>query len=159
MVVAPFIYFGSWLLYRLAKMHWRIDIASYLIGIFAVSGLFSILIDIFGLRSLDTYQYVVSVPATLAYCVLLTLCIQPFAKYSNLRVRLIRPVSNPVLLKALSVIFFLFFLINFAASFSDIIEVVTSDDLNRVRVDHKLREGDWMNILPPPYDSRSYCWG
>ena len=40
MVAVPFIYFGSWLLYRLSKNHWHFDIASYIISIFAVSGLF-----------------------------------------------------------------------------------------------------------------------
>ena len=64
---------------------------------------------------------------------------------------MLRPVSNPGLLKVLSIVFFVFFIINFAASFSEIVDVVTSEDLNRVWIDHKMIEdSSWLNILPPP---------
>lgn len=151
MIGVPFIYFGLLLIYQLRKNKWKIDIASYILIIYCISGFFSILIDVFELRSLDTINYKISYWATFCYCGLLTLCIWPFMKYSNLRIKKILPIKNSIILKIIGWIFLFYFILNFLLSFSDLIKVITSDDLKAIRGEHYkgYDTGTWLSKLSP----------
>ena len=152
MIALPFIYFGLLLVNQLRKNKWQVDIASYILAIYAVSGFFSILIDVFNLRSLDTIHYSISLYSSLCYCGLLTLCVWPFMRYSNLQIKKIKPIKNPGFIKIVVTALAVFFIINLVFSFQNIIEVVTSDDLNRIRKDHKDYEDEsWISSLPFPF--------
>ncbi len=150
MVSVPFFYFTFLFLYQLRRNKGQIDISCYILGIFAVSAFFSILIDAFNLRSIDTYSYKISFTATISYCALITLCTIPFMLYSNLKIRHIEPVKNSGLLKSIAVIFFLFSLINFVFSIDNIVNVITSDDMSQIRSDHYAGydEETWISKLP-----------
>ena len=103
MTYIPLVYFGclSVFIYQRNK---QIDIAFISSLIFAVSGLFSVLIDINGYRSYDTSNYDISVVPAALYCILLTLCILPLAKCSNFNRIQIKPARNVKLIKLLSVV-------------------------------------------------------
>ena len=151
MVAVPFIYFSALLFYQLKKNKWRLDIACFILVIYAVSGFFSILIDIFDLRYEDQRNYIITPWATMAYCCLLTLCVLPFMKYSNILIKEIRPIRGTKMLKVLAWIFFLYFFINFVFSFGDILSVATADDLSQVRGDHYKGDdatSNWWSSFP-----------
>lgn len=150
MVAIPFIYFLALLLHHLRKNKWRIDIASFILVLFAFSGFFSILIDVFELRSFDTQSYKISFTATFVYCGLITLCTIPFMTYSNLKITRIEPIRNSGILKFFAIIFFLYFFINFYFSFDNIVRVVTAEDMVDIRADHYrgFDEETWLSKLP-----------
>lgn len=153
MIVVPFIYFGFLLLYRLKKNNWHIDIASFILIIFTVSSFFSILIDVFNLRSIDTSHYKISVFACISYISLITLCIFPFMHSSNLKVREIQPISNEmgIILKIAAWIFFLYLFFNLIMSWESLVAVITSDDIERIRKLHgtEMADESWMASLTP----------
>lgn len=150
MITIPFIYFTLLLLRQLHKNKWHFDVACFILSIFALSGFFSILIDIFDIRSIDTSTYKISPMATFTYCGLITLCTWPFMSNSNLKIRKLEPIKNDVLLKAFAIAFFLFFLINFVFSLDNIMAVITSDDMIQIRADHYAGydKETWMSKLP-----------
>ena len=150
MVAVPFVYFSILLLYHLRKTKWHFDIASFILALYALSAFFSILIDFFDLRSLDTSAYRISFTATFVYCGLITLCTMPFLNNSNLRILKIEPIQKSGVLKFFAVVAFLFVFINFYFSFDNIVRVVTSADMVDVRSDYYLGEeaDTWMSKLP-----------
>lgn len=150
MITVPFIYFSLLLIYQLRKSNWRIDIASFILAIYAFSAFFSILIDVFDLRSIDTANYKISATATFAYCGLLTMCIWPFMIYSNIKINAIEPIRYSRLLKFLGIVFFVYFLINFVLSFENVVNVATSDDMIQIRKQHYADQENetWMSKLP-----------
>lgn len=145
MVAIPFVYFTLLFLYQLKKNHWRIDIASYILCIYAISGFFTILIDVFNLRSPDTLSYTISPIACISYCGLITLCIWPFMSYSNLLFAGIKPTRKTKWLKYTAWIFALYFLFNLYMSW-DSLSYVLSTDLGQVRNAHYkgMGEESWM---------------
>lgn len=96
MVTVPFIYFTILLLLVYRRNGRRFDLVCYIISIFAVSAFFSILLDAFELRSIDTLNYKISGEATFAYCGLITMCLWPFIRYSNLSIKQIKPLMGGV---------------------------------------------------------------
>jgi len=85
MIAVPFIYFSIISLVLYFRKGKRIDFSVIISAMFAVSGFFSILIDVFGLRNSDTANYSISFLASFSYCALITLCLLPFIRYSNLK--------------------------------------------------------------------------
>ena len=152
MIVVPFIYFGFLLFYQLKKNNWRFDIASFILIIFTVSSFFSILIDVFNLRSIDTSHYKISVFACISYISLITLCVYPFMRNSNLKIRKIQPISNGmvIILKIFAWIFFLYFFLNLFMSWESLVTVVMSDDIEQIRKQHgtEMADESWMASLP-----------
>lgn len=108
MVSIPFIYFTLLFIYHMRKTRWQFDIASFILAIYALSAFFSILIDMFDLRSIDTYAYKISFSATFAYCGLISLCTYPFMSYSNFKIKRIEPIRNNGVLKFFAIVFFYF---------------------------------------------------
>lgn len=125
MVAIPFIYFTILFLWHFFKRNRRLDIASYILIIYASSAFFSILVDRYGYSFYPYYR--VSFEATLAYCVLLTISILPFLNYSNLYIQHIRPIPNGNVLKYASICVFSYFIVYVYMSANDVYNVLTGD--------------------------------
>lgn len=150
MIAVPFVYFSILLFYQLHKNKWHIDIACFILIIYAVSAFFSILVDIFDLRLMDSRSYKISPLASFTYCGLLTMCIWPFMVFSNLNIKKIIPIQKSRVLKFLAWLFFVYFIINFLLSFNNIINVLTSDNMGQIRSSYILGEETetWLSKLP-----------
>lgn len=150
MIAVPFIYFGMFLLVHLRKNKWQFDIASLILAIYAFSGFCSIFVDVLDLRSPQTSKYAISFSATFAYCSLITLCVWPFAKYSNLLIQSIRPIKNSRILKLISVVFFAYFVLNLYMSFEAIQTALILDNMEQIRNAHYqgTTEESWVAKFP-----------
>lgn len=127
MIAIPFVYFTflSFLFYR--KKGHKIDFSVIITAMYAVSGLFSILIDVFGLRNDDTLHYNISFIAAFSYCALLTLCILPFSHNSNLRIITPKPLRYSVVLKFLAILSVIWFIWTVFVSRDLFIRMLVSD--------------------------------
>lgn len=127
MIAIPFVYFTflSFIFYR--KQGHKIDLSVVITAMFAVSGLFSILIDVFGLRNRDTLHYHISLEAAFAYCALLTLCVLPFALNSHLRMSIPKPSRNPVIIKLFAFLSMLWLVLIVVFSSGAFLQMLTSD--------------------------------
>lgn len=146
----PLIYFGclSLILYRRNK---QFDIATIISLMFAVSGIFTILIDINGYRSNETIGYHISaIPATL-YCILVTLCILPLSRCNIFNRINLAPIGNVKLLKFISVVALIWFLLTvyFARS---TFQFILASDMADIRTDlyRGIQLESWMASLPAP---------
>lgn len=151
MTYIPLVYFGC-LSFILYQRHKQIDIATIVSLIFAVSGLFSVLIDINGYRSYDTYDYEISIVPAALYCILLSLCILPLAKCDIINRIQIKPVSNVKLLKLLSVVSIIWFLLTVYFSWDRFLFILMSGDMAEIRSNlyKGITEDSWMLSLPGP---------
>lgn len=151
MTFIPLVYFGC-LSFFLYKRHKQIDIAIIVSLVFAVSGLFSVLIDINGYRSYDTYNYDISIVPAALYCILLTLCILPLAKCNIINGIQIEPVRNVKLIKLLSVVSIIWFLLTVFFSWDRFLFILMSGDMAEIRGDlyKGITEDSWMLSLPGP---------
>lgn len=151
MTYIPLVYFGC-LFVLMYQRHKQIDIASIVSLIFAVSGLFSVLIDINRYRSYDTYNYEISIVPAALYCILLTLCIFPLSK-CNISSRIqIEPVRNVKLIKLLSVVSIIWFLLTVFFSWDRFLFILMSGDMAEIRGDlyKGIAEDSWMLSLSGP---------
>lgn len=151
MTYIPLVYFGC-LFVLMYQRHKQIDIASIVSLIFAVSGLFSVLIDINRYRSNDTYNYEISIVPAALYCILLTLCIFPLSK-CNISSRIqIEPVRNVKLIKLLSVVSIIWFLLTVFFSWDRFLFILMSGDMAEIRGDlyKGIAEDSWMLSLSGP---------
>lgn len=149
MVLVPFIYFTSLILYLYNKNGKKYDIACYIFSIFAVSAFFSILMVHLDMEPSVFGSYKVGIFSTITYCALITFCTYPFIKYSSLNIIDIKPLRNVKLLKVMAVFFFLFFLIDTAMNFK-ILYRVLSGDFGEIRAmyykgDNEVR---WVESYP-----------
>lgn len=110
MTFIPLVYFSSLSLF-LYKRHKQIDMATIISVVFAISGLFSVLIDLNGLRSFETKSYEISVVPAVLYCVLLTSCIIPISNCCISNKVQIVPIKNIALIKILAIIALIWFLL------------------------------------------------
>ena len=151
MTFIPLVYFGC-LSFFLYKRHNQIDIAIIVSLVFAVSGLFSVLIDINGYRSYDTYNYEISIVPAALYCILLTLCILPLAKCNIINRIQIEPVRNVKLIKLLSVVSIIWFLLTVFFSWDRFLFILMSGDMGEIRSDlyKGIAEDSWVASLPGP---------
>ena len=151
MIYIPAIYFSflSLLLYRRNK---NLDIATFISITFAISGFFSILVDVFELRYGDTVDYQITPIAAAFYCGLLTMCIIPFAVNSNVKIAQIRPIRNVRVLKGIAWMSLVWFLASLLFGWDSVIRVLTGDmNEMRVAVSQETAESyDWMLRLPTP---------
>ena len=151
MTFIPLVYFGC-LSFFLYKRHKQIDIAIIVSLVFAVSGLFSVLIDINGYRSYDTCNYEISLLPAVLYCILLTLCILPLAKCNIINKIQIEPVRNVKLIKLLSVVSIIWFLLTVFFSWDRFLFILMSGDMGEIRSDlyKGIAEDSWVASLPGP---------
>lgn len=151
MTYVPLVYFGC-LSIIMYQRHKQLDIATTVSLIFAVSGLFSVLIDINGYRSYDTYKYEISIVPAALYCILLTLCILPLAKCDIFSRIQIESVRNVKLIKLLSVVSIIWFVLTVYFSWDRFLFILMSGDMAEIRNDlYKGIAGDsWMLSLPGP---------
>lgn len=148
MVAVPFIYFILLLFFHLRKTQWKFDIACLILVVYAVSAFFSIFVEALNLRSPITYR--VSFVATIMYCVLLTICLLPFLRYSETQIRSIQPLKKTGLLKFFSVVLFLYFIINLYMSMDAIVESLIMENMASLRNEHYAGTSEltWMGRLP-----------
>lgn len=127
MIIVPFLYFSllSFFLYR--KKGKKIDLSVIITAMFAVSGFFSILIDMFELRNPDAIRYKISVGATVSYCLLLSLCIFPIAKYSHLSFSKLKPVPNGDVLRVLAFVSIIWLIVTIVFGWSSFMRLLNSD--------------------------------
>ena len=151
MTYIPFVYFGCLSIF-LYQRHKQIDIATIVSLIFAVSGLFGVLIDINGYRYSDTYNYEISIVPAALYCILLTLCILPLSKCNIFNRIQIEPVRNIKLIKLFSVVSIIWFLLTVFFSWDSFLFILMSGDMAEIRNDlyKGITEDSWMLSLPGP---------
>lgn len=148
MIIIPFIYF-SFLSLILYRRHHRFDIATIISVMYAVCGAFSIMVDMFNLRSLDVQNYTISPTASFFYCGMITINLLPFIKYSNINIERLCKVRQEQLLKILAYASFAWFLFMAILSFSDFLGVLTGDigEL-RAEIYRDERSVDYISYLP-----------
>lgn len=150
MIGLPFIYFSLLTLFLFSKKR-KIDFATILSGIFAISGLFSILLDTFNLLTNATSNYSISLFAGSFYCVLLTLGIIPFAINSNVSIKKISPVRYPSLLKIIAWIAFIRLIALIVLSFDEFLFILTGDFAEmRTELYKDEFDIDYLASLPAP---------
>lgn len=156
MVAVPFIYFLFLLIYVLKKKK-RFDISAYLISIYLISAFFSILIDVFDYRSLDTSNYQISVLPTIMYCTLLTMVFYPFIKMKRINMDMYYN-KEPKLFNFISYFYIVIFLLFLFFSL-DIIKMIFIDgDFAALRRMISLGEGDELSIFSRVNSSFKYIF-
>lgn len=126
MIAVPFVYFSflALFLYRKKKV---LDIAAFIIGIYAAASFFAIIRELYGIRSLGVETYQITPFASLCYCGLLTFCILPFITYSNSLIHVIKPVKREWALKIYAVLAAVRFLAVIILTKDSFIGVITGD--------------------------------
>lgn len=150
MVIVPFVYFSFLIYFLLKRNRGKFDIACYILSVFAVSGLFSMLMVYLDMEPREFGSYQVSFVATFFYCGLITLCTYPFIKYSNLKIGTIRPVKNVQLLKILAIVFFVFFVFDTLMNFRILYNILTGD-FGEYRVQHYKGDDEVTWVASYPY--------
>lgn len=146
MIAVPFIYFSSIAIWQFFRNRKRIDIGVLIASIYAVSGFFSILAQEYNLLY---YNYKVSFMATIVYCLLLTINLYPFIKYSHIGISNFKPLNNPKPLKILAWVAIIWFVVCIIFSFNHLLRVITGD-MNEMRAAIYAGHGEtsWMIRLP-----------
>ena len=150
MIAVPFIYFTLLSIYIYRRNH-EIDLAFLTSLVYAISGFFAILIDIFDLRSSDVAIYDISLEATVAYCGLLTMCMLPIIYHSHFRITDIHPISNERLLRFLAWLTFIWFAFTTMMGWQNMMNVLTGDMAQyRADINDGWGQESWMTSLPTP---------
>lgn len=148
MIAIPFVYFSFLSIILYLKKGKKFDFSVVITTMFAISGFFSILVDVFDLRNPDVANYNISVTASFFYCALLTMCILPFAIYSNLRITNPKPLRNTIIIKLLAYLSVLWFLMTIYFSWPQFIIMLTTDMReNRLLVYSNMLDS-WMDNVP-----------
>jgi len=147
MIYIPFIYFSG-IAYLAYKRNHRFDIATLIACIYAISGLFSILMMSDGQIEPKVMNCIDPI-STFVYCFLLSFVLFPFINNSNSLVNEIRPLRNEKLLKILAWAAFIWFLILVVFSFSQFKTVITGDmGEMRSEIYNGTFENKWFTNLP-----------
>ena len=150
MIYIPFVYFTLLTLYLFNRQK-TIDLATVIAAIYAISGLFSIVL--YENASWYSFNYIeVDALPTFLYCTLLTLCILPISKNNfSSRVTCV-PIRKRKLLKILALISFIWFVLIVVLGRNALNYVLTSD-MADVRADIYKGYGvggSWMSAMPAP---------
>ena len=150
MITIPFIYFSLLSLFCYHK-HRQIDLATIISLMFAVSGFFSILVDVNNLRYDDTYSYEISGIPVIVYLFLLTICILPISKCYVLNKFQLKQIHNLNILKIISFIVLFWFVSSTFLARNDIMRVLFGD-MADIRRDlyAGVSSNSWMSSLPGP---------
>ena len=144
MVAIPFFYF-SFLSFYIFKKNRECNIAFISTLMYVISAFFSILIDIYGLRSDDTRHYQISFLSVFVYCFLLTICIIPFIKKSNTKIDCIKPLKNDTIIKVFSVLSLIWFFISISYGWDSIVHAFTIGDYAEAR--YKVYQGEREGLI------------
>ena len=164
MVAVPFVYFMLLFYHYYRKAGSKIDMACFIVLIFATSAFFTILIDVFQLRSSQTWNYQISFGATFIYCALITLCTIPISKYTSSCIITAHPLKSTQILEILAWIAFLYFIFDLVMSFDSLVRILNGD-LGEIREAHYRgdNETSWMSRIPPfaraPFSLLNYIFG
>lgn len=123
MMAVPFFYFSFLALWMYHKRR-KLDMAILICIIYATSGFVGLFMGDSGYL---VKNYHISVIAAFSYCALLTLCLIPISKFSHRRIKQIRPVKNEKLLKALSWVSFIWFVVYAFFSWNQFYGIITGD--------------------------------
>ena len=148
MVAIPLIYF-SILAYYYYKKARRVDLAVYITLIYAVSGLFSVLLDMFSLRNADIANYDISMTAVIVYCFSITLILYPIQRFSVAYNKRMVPLTSDKVLRFFAVFGILYTLFYIIMSY-DSIMLVLRGDMGAMRNDlyKDVIEVGWVGKLP-----------
>lgn len=161
MIAVPFLYFSLLSIWIYKKNHGRIDIALFITLLYALSGLFSILVETF---KLGYYRYEVTILPTIVYCFLLTINIYPFLKYSHINIRNVSALKSDKYLKITAWLAIIWFSITLLFSFNSMIRILSGDMAEfRSAIYAGDKETGWMVSLPGPVRSMvallNLCFG
>jgi len=127
MIAIPFIYFSLFAYFLYLRNRRTLNLPVFILLIYAVSGFFAILMDIFDLRSLDTANYQFSLKAPFVYCTCITLAVLPLIGKVGRQTELC-PIglsdSTIKMFSRLAVLFFLFYAI---MSIPDMLRTLTGN--------------------------------
>ncbi len=136
MIAVPFIYFTLLALFMWYK-HKAFDLAVCLASVYAISGFFSILIDIFNLWGgggcCDAIP--IGFMPVFSYCILLTIVILPFYNFRSASIQNIELIDVRVF-KIVSYFFMLVFVCTVLFTFSTVKEMFNDQDFLAVRSLH-----------------------
>ena len=127
MIAIPLIYFSLFAYFLYLRNGRTINLPVYILLIYAVSGFFSIMMDIFDLRSIDTAKYQFSIKASFVYCLCITLAVLPLIGKVGQQTNL-RPIGiNNSVIKFFAVLSVLFFMFYAIMSIPDMLRTLTGD--------------------------------
>ena len=132
MIALPFIYFGLWFFIEYRKR--GLDIYTFIILLYTIISLLSIIIDQFDLY----YDSCPKMPtlgllAPVVYILLLTICIQPFSKFKSNSIEKIIGNISEKRFNYIVIAYFIIFLVVFLVSLTRIQEILTSNALAEIR--------------------------
>ena len=144
----PLVYFIV-LLFLFYRKSRRFDMSCFIVCIYIVTSLFSIINESAGLRYGDSVGYTVSLEASIAYCALLTICIIPIRIASVNHCVTIAPVRNVKAIKAVSWVGVVYFCVFIVLASGSIFNALTGD-MQSMRADvyNATSNQDWMLSLP-----------
>lgn len=154
MIAVPFIYFTLLAIYLIRK-NGGVDIAAFVLMIYAFSGLCSIFVDIFDVYDIyGVYEKIAISPlATVCYCGLITLCVLPFSRLNGSQIKKVE-LQKEWLVDVLSWVLILTFFITLFSIFTNL-ENVLQSDLKEVREDvydnwesEELTGWQWLLAIP-----------
>ena len=148
MITVPFVYF-SFLAFFFYRSSRRIDLAVYISLIYAVSGFFSIFLDVYKLRSSDTASYEITLLPTIVYCLSLTACIYPIYAFSKAYHGRISALKSDSPLRTIALLGFVFAVFSIIMSMGSVTTVLKSD-IGELRNDmyRGIEQETWMTSLP-----------
>lgn len=153
MIAIPFIYFSVLALFFFIR-HRKIDLATFISLLYAITGYFSI--QLYGTGSFAGHS--MTGWAVLAYCGLITLMLLPIAMNSNAKITSIKPITNVKLFKIVAWVAFGYFVIWAFLAFNSIMSILTGDmGEARTALYQGISQDSWMARLPGPI--RLVCAG
>lgn len=144
----PVVYFSILFLFIYRKKK-QFDLSCLVLLLYWLTSVFGLLNESLGLRYGASEGYSVTLNASIAYCFLLTICIIPIHKYSESYCLRLEPIGHQKLLKVLSSVGALYFVIFLFLASGSIINALTGD-MQAMRADiyNDVSNQDWMKNLP-----------
>lgn len=150
MIYIPSILFSilAFIIYKKSK---SINLAVWLSIVYAISGVFSILIDNKNLYSFETKSYQISLEASLIYMVILSFTIYAISSFNLPDIIKMKSIKRIRLFKFCSIFVFIWFITSFILGFNDMISVYLSDEMFEIKksVYEGTKGPSWMLSLPP----------
>lgn len=134
MVALPFVYFTLLFLYSVRKQGF--DVYAYLLLIFIISSFFSIMFvenNLYSQSSVPTYP--IGIFAPISYCLLLTICLQPFKRFESNKLKTLTDNINMKRYNLVVYVFFGIFVLLLAISVTKIQDIAMAQNLASMRQD------------------------
>lgn len=145
MIAFPFVYFSCLLLWNIHKRGF--DIYAYIVLIYTLSSFFSIFVDAMNLYSVyDIFKHPLGILAPLSYCLLLTICFEPFKKFRSNQIKKVTFI-NIKHYDLIVYISFALFIITIILSITRISDIIMNNALADIREDYSKgrAESMWSN--------------